>query len=91
MDGYIEAMARTFDDEDWTGAEPPTLDQRVAGLDLVQPLFHALGFTGIVDPAVTPDEMRGYQEAHRRGRLTMRTVAMPYLEIGSPDTPTSTP
>ncbi len=87
VDGYIEAMARTFDDEDWTGAEPPTLDQRVAALDLVQPLFHALGFTGIVDPAVTPDEMRGYQEAHRRGRLTMRTVAMPYLEIGSPDTP----
>ncbi|WP_278103598.1 amidohydrolase family protein [Microbacterium proteolyticum] len=87
VDGFIDAMARTFDDEDWTGDAPPTLDQRVAALDLVQPLFHALGFTGVVDPAVTIDEMRGYQEAHRRGRLTMRTVAMPYLEIGSPDTP----
>lgn len=87
VDGFIDAMARTFDDEDWTGEEPPTLDQRVAALDLVQPLFHALGFTGVVDPAVTIDEMRGYQEAHRRGRLTMRTVAMPYLEIGSPETP----
>lgn len=87
VDGFIDAMARTFDDEDWTGEEPPTLDQRVAALDLVQPLFHALGFTGVVDPAVTIDEMRGYQQAHRRGRLTMRTVAMPYLEIRSPETP----
>ncbi|GAA0988209.1 hypothetical protein GCM10009555_069340 [Acrocarpospora macrocephala] len=85
-DEYIEAMRRTFGEESWPGGEP-TLEQRVAGLRRVQPLLHALGFTGVVDPAVTIEEMRGYQEAHRRGALTMRTVAMPYLEPGSAATP----
>ncbi|RKN05939.1 amidohydrolase [Streptomyces radicis] len=85
-DAYAEAMRRTSGQETWPGGEP-TLDQRVAGLRRVQPLLHALGFTGVVDPAVTIDEMRGYQEAHRVGALTMRTVAMPYLEPGSAETP----
>jgi predicted amidohydrolase YtcJ len=31
--------------------------------------------------------MRGYQEAHRRGLLTMRTVAMPFLDLGTPRFP----
>lgn len=80
VDHYIEAMRDSFDDD---GPVAPPFEDRVRALERVQPLFHALGFTGIVDPAVTIDEMRGYQEAHRRGALTMRTVAMPYLEIGS--------
>jgi hypothetical protein len=86
-DEFIDVMARTFHDPDWRGEAPPTLDDRVAGLARIQPLLHALGFTGIVDPATRIEEMRGYQEAHRRGALTMRTVAMPYLEIGAPETP----
>ncbi|MFD5316618.1 amidohydrolase [Streptomyces sp. NPDC127098] len=84
---FIETMDRTFHDEDWPHEEPPELGQRVRAIGIAQRLFHQLGFTGVVDPASTIDEMRGYQEAHRRGALTMRTVAMPYLEIGSTATP----
>ncbi|WP_119696316.1 amidohydrolase [Microbacterium halotolerans] len=81
---YIERMRDSFDDD---GPEDPPFEDRIRALERVQPLLHALGFTGVIDPAVTVDEMRGYQEAHRRGMLTMRTVAMPYLEIGSGATP----
>ena len=88
VDDYIRTMRDTFDEEDdWPAGTEPTLDDRVRGLTVVQPLLHALGITGVIDPAVTIDEMRGYQEAHRRGALTMRTVAMPYLEFGSVATP----
>lgn len=81
---YIRRMRETFDDD---GPTNPPLEDRVRGLEVVQPLLHALGITGVVDPAVTPEEMRGYQQAHRRGALTMRTVAMPYLEFGTPERP----
>ncbi|SCE96457.1 hypothetical protein GA0070558_11631 [Micromonospora haikouensis] len=64
------------------GPQPPTPADRAAALRLVQPLMHQLGFTGIIDPAATPDELRGYQESRRRGELTMRVVAMPYPEVG---------
>lgn len=88
VESYIRVMHDTFDDEDdWPAGAEPTLSDRVRALGAVQPLMHALGITGIIDPAVTIDEMRGYQEAHRRGALTMRTVAMPYLEFGSVATP----
>jgi predicted amidohydrolase YtcJ len=88
VDAFIQTMHDTFDEEDdWPAGTQPTLADRVRALGVVQPLLHALGITGVVDPAVTIDEMRGYQEAHRRGALTMRTVAMPYLEFGSTATP----
>jgi predicted amidohydrolase YtcJ len=79
---YIAAMRDSFDDD---GPLDPPFDDRVRGLERVQPLLHALGITGVIDPAVTPDELRGYQAAHHRGLLSMRVVAMPYLEIGSAD------
>lgn len=81
---YIRKMRESFDDD---GPVAPPFEDRVRGLAVVQPLLHSLGITGIIDPAVTVAELRGYQEAHRRGVLTMRTVAMPYLEIGSAQTP----
>lgn len=84
VDTYIARMHASFDDD---GPEHPPFEDRVQALVRVQPLLHALGITGVVDPAVTIDEMRGYQEAHRRGLLTMRTVAMPFLDIGSPEFP----
>ena len=80
VDSYIAAMRDSFDDD---GPEHPPFDDRIRALVRVQPLMHALGITGVVDPAVTIDEMRGYQEAHRRGLLTVRTLAMPFLDIGS--------
>lgn len=84
VETYIVRMRETFDDD---GPKHPSFEDRVRALVRVQPLLHSLGITGVVDPAVTIDEMRGYQEARRRGLLTMRTVAMPYLDIGSPETP----
>ncbi|WP_374976687.1 amidohydrolase [Microbacterium trichothecenolyticum] len=84
VEAYIARMRDNFDDD---GPEDPPFEDRIRGLVRVQPLLHALGITGIVDPAVTIDEMRGYQEAHRRGLLTMRTVAMPFLDIGTPRFP----
>lgn len=84
VDTYILRMRESFDDD---GPSDPPFEDRIRGLVRVQPLLHALGITGVVDPAVTPAEMRGYQEAHRRELLTMRTVAMPFLDIGAPDYP----
>ncbi|KAA9108037.1 amidohydrolase [Microbacterium rhizomatis] len=84
---FIRTMHDTFDDEDWPEGAAPTVDDRVRGLSVIQPLLHALGFTGVVDPAATPTELAAYQVAHARGILSMRTVAMPYLEIGSDEIP----
>lgn len=84
VDVYMERMRDSFHDD---GPEDPPFEDRIRALVRVQPLLHALGITGVVDPAVTIDEMRGYQEAHRRGLLTMRTVAMPFFDIGSPRFP----
>ncbi|GAA1682274.1 amidohydrolase [Microbacterium lacus] len=84
VDVYMARMQDSFHDD---GPEDPPFEDRIRALVRVQPLLHALGITGVVDPAVTIDEMRGYQEAHRRGLLTMRTVAMPFLDIGSPRFP----
>jgi len=81
---YLVAMRDSFHSN---VADEHPLEHRVRALERVQPLLHALGFTGVIDPAVTIDELRGYQETRRRGLLTMRTVAMPYLEPGSAQTP----
>ena len=64
----------------WEGEEP-TLDQRLAGLRLIQPVLHELGVVGVVDPAVVPAEMAAYVAANRRGELTVRVVAMPHPDL----------
>jgi hypothetical protein len=43
--------------------------------------MHALGVSAVVDPAVTPAELAGYQEARRRGVLTIGVVAMPHVVL----------
>ena len=75
------------DAPDWIGDELPTLDDRLAAIRRIQPLLHAMGFTGVVDPAVTLPELEGYREAHRQGLLTLRVVAMPYPELGTAAVP----
>lgn len=75
------------DAPDWLGGTPPTPDDRRAAILRMQPLLHELGFTGVVDPAVTLAELAAYREAHRRGELTLRIVAMPYPELGTPAVP----
>jgi predicted amidohydrolase YtcJ len=75
------------DAPDWLGDTPPRMEDRLEALRTVQPLLHAMGFAGVVDPAVTLDELEGYREAHRRGDLTLRVVAMPWPQLGTPGTP----
>jgi predicted amidohydrolase YtcJ len=55
----------------------PDLEQRLRWLDAIQPEFLARGITSVVDPALTIDELLAYQAADERGRLTVRTTAMP--------------
>lgn len=87
VDEFMVRMRETMSGPVWTPGEP-TIGERVEAIRRIQPLLHALGITGVIDPAVTIDEMRGYQEAKRCGALTMRTVAMPYPEIGTERMPT---
>jgi predicted amidohydrolase YtcJ len=75
------------DAPDWLGETPPRIEDRLAALSRVQPLLHAMGFTGVIDPAVTLDELAGYRAAHRLSRLTLRVVAMPWPQLGSPQVP----
>ncbi len=49
-EAFIRRMRETFDDEDWAGAAPPTQAERLEAIRVVQPLLHALGITGVVDP-----------------------------------------
>ncbi|GAA1688185.1 hypothetical protein GCM10009808_01450 [Microbacterium sediminicola] len=77
---YRERMLETALDPDWNGPSAPTAADRRAGLRRVQPLLHAFGITGIVDPWATTETVRVYQQAHAAGELTMRVTAMPYFE-----------
>ncbi len=65
----------------WNGAAEPTLEERLVALRLIQPVLHALGLVGVVDPAVVPAEMSAYVASHRRGELTMRVVPMPHPDL----------
>ena len=65
----------------WNGAAEPTLPERLAALRLIQPVLHAVGMVGVVDPAVVPAEMSAYVASHNRGELTMRVVTMPHPDL----------
>lgn len=84
VDTFIDRMRDSFDDDG--PAHPPFAD-RLRAIVRVQPLLHALGITSVIDPAVTVDEMRAYQVARTQDLLTMRTLAMPFHELGSAATP----
>ncbi|ROS23502.1 amidohydrolase family protein [Rathayibacter sp. PhB127] len=90
-DAFSAAMLADADADpdapDWLGDTPPTPEDRRAALLRIQPLLHELGFTGVVDPAVTLDELAAYRAAHERGELSLRVVAMPYPELGTEAVP----
>lgn len=65
----------------WNREEEPTLAERLAALDLIQPVLHRLGLVGVVDPAVVAAEMSAYVAARRAGGLTMRVVPMPHPDL----------
>ncbi|MBS1894661.1 MAG: amidohydrolase family protein [Actinobacteria bacterium] len=77
-----EAFAALDADGDhWNGEAEPTPGERLAALRLIQPVLHAVGMVGVVDPAVVPAEMSAYVAAHRHGELTMRVVPMPHPDL----------
>jgi predicted amidohydrolase YtcJ len=43
----------------------------------IQPVFHAVGITSVVDPALAPGELDAYRALAEAGELTIRTTAMP--------------
>jgi predicted amidohydrolase YtcJ len=49
-----------------------TLEDRLLGLQAMQRRFHAAGLTSLTDALVQPRDVELYQEARRRGLLTMR-------------------
>src|SRR5579872_4438587 len=56
----------------------PSFEERLEALRAIQPILHAAGITGVVDPAVVPAELGAYIECQRRGELSTRVVAMPH-------------
>ena len=58
-------------------APAASLADRLRWLAAIQTEFLARGITGVVDPALTPDELLAYQHAADEGALTVRTTAMP--------------
>jgi predicted amidohydrolase YtcJ len=78
-----EALAVLDEDpfgEAWPDGEL-TMDDRVDAIAAAQRLVHALGITGVIDPAASSAEVSAYQEARFRGVLTVRVVAMPYPDL----------
>ena len=57
--------------------DPPDINARAA--KLICEKAAEMGLTTIHDIYITPDEMRGYQEARRRGWLTLRIQMSPCL------------
>jgi predicted amidohydrolase YtcJ len=60
------------------------LAARLRGLERAQAMFHAAGLTSMTDALCGPDDVRLLSEAHRSGRLTLRTsflVAHPHYDL----------
>lgn len=51
---------------------PSTVEEQLRGLTQALQMFHASGLTSVGDALVGPQELALYQEAERRGMLTMR-------------------
>jgi predicted amidohydrolase YtcJ len=59
---------------------PAAVEDLVRALEAIQPVYHAAGLTGVVDPALLPPELAAFRELRDRGGLTVRTTAMPLVE-----------
>lgn len=56
---------------------PMDLRTRVEALRDIQSIYHAAGITSVIDPGLFREDYEVYQELHRQGGLTVRTIAMP--------------
>jgi predicted amidohydrolase YtcJ len=61
-----------------------SLAEQADSLREIQPVYHAAGLTGIMDPGVTPEMFGIYQQLWSRGELTMRSVLMPLADSSLP-------
>ncbi|WP_159502418.1 amidohydrolase [Microbacterium sp. 18062] len=59
-------------------------DELHAALVEAQHHLHSLGITGAAEPGLSPLELSVYQEAWKRGTLTLRTMAMPLVDTAVP-------
>lgn len=60
-----------------TSALPPrTLSDYAQAVAVGSERYNAAGITTVGEPGLYPDEVRGFHEAHRQGRLTVRTEMM---------------
>jgi len=59
---------------------PTTAEERADAIAHIQPTYHAAGLTGIVDPALLPEELAAYRAARESGALTIRMTVMPLVE-----------
>ncbi len=57
-------------------APPSTLEERLGGLERAQRMFHAAGITSLGDALVGPGDFALFDEAYRRGKLTLRLNAL---------------
>ncbi|MFH8619607.1 amidohydrolase [Streptomyces sp. NPDC017979] len=69
--------------------DKPSTDGWIAGVERLTARYHAAGITSIGDALVSPGQLGRYQEARRRGRLTVRVNALvdvahadAYLSLG---------
>ncbi len=62
----------------------PSVDEQAEALRDMQCAYHAAGLTGIMDPGVSPEMMRLYQQVWQRGELTVRSVMMPLADSSRP-------
>ena len=82
LDEALEAFAAAPAQDTYVieGTRP---EERLAALRVIQPIVHALGITGVVDPALRTPELSTYIESHRRGELKTRVVGMPWPDLPS--------
>ena len=61
----------------------PASAQLSSAIKRANRLYNAAGLTGVIEPGLTPVELRAYQALHADGKLTVRTVLMPRLAPGT--------
>jgi predicted amidohydrolase YtcJ len=65
----------------------PTREERKDAIREIQPLYHAAGICGVIEPGLNNEDLSIYQELWHENELTVRTVAMPLAQTSDdPDT-----
>lgn len=78
-DGDATGLLNEPPASDLVGRLVPPMDpnERLEALRDIQAIYHAAGITGVIDPGLFREDFAVYEELHRQGGLTVRTIAMP--------------